>query len=144
MSPSQWFRVQRRTTLVLTLAIPLALWACGERTPEAPVTPADPGSGTTTPPSPAPPPDVDPAAYRGAAVAGQVCAQCHDVGGGAPPVIVIPGATAFVEVARRPETTAETLTAWLRASHPSMPNYIFGEKETADIVAYVMSLRTGQ
>jgi mono/diheme cytochrome c family protein len=144
MSSNQRIRVLRQTTRVLTLALPLALWACGPPAPEAPATPADSSSGSAAPPSPSPLPGADPLAYRGAAVAGQVCAQCHDIGAGAPPAISIPGATAFSEVARRPETTPESLAAWLRASHPSMPNYIFGEAQTADIVAYIMSLRTGQ
>jgi mono/diheme cytochrome c family protein len=123
----------------LPLLIALALCACGERASNEPgPTPQRPAE---TAASPAPPPQADPAAYRGAAVAGQVCAQCHDVGSG-PPAVYISGATAFSEVARRPETTPESLGAWLRASHPSMPNYIFGETQTADIVAYIMSLRT--
>jgi mono/diheme cytochrome c family protein len=121
--------------------LPLALWACGERAANDPARPAAGASyESAAPPSPSLP-KADPAAYRGAAVAGQVCAQCHDIGG-RPPAVSIPGATAFNEVAHRPETTAESLAAWLRASHPSMPNYIFGETEAADIVAYIMSLRT--
>jgi mono/diheme cytochrome c family protein len=116
----------------------LALWGCSERTPTEP----PPLPPAAAPAAEAPPtqPVADPAAYRGAAIAGQVCAQCHNVGT-APPVIAIPGATAFSEVARRPETTPESLAAWLRSSHPSMPNYIFGESETADIVAFIISLR---
>jgi mono/diheme cytochrome c family protein len=133
MSPSHW----------IPLALALALCACGEQAANEPATPAAPSSEAAPPPAPSPAADADPAAYRGAAVAGQVCAQCHDIGAG-PSAVRIPGATAFSEVARRPETTPESLAAWLRASHPSMPNYIFGETQTADIVAYIMSLRTGQ
>jgi mono/diheme cytochrome c family protein len=125
----------------LPLLIALALCACGERPSNEQGLSSERPAETAASPSPAAPPQADPAAYRGAAVAGQVCAQCHDVGSG-PPAVYISGATAFSEVARRAETTPESLGAWLRASHPSMPNYIFGETQTADIVAYIMSLRT--
>jgi mono/diheme cytochrome c family protein len=92
----------------------------------------------------APAPQVaasDPAAYRGAAVAAQVCSRCHDVGMGAPPVMEI-GAPKFGDLARQTDSTAESLAAKMRKSHPIMPDYIFGEAETADLAVYILSLRS--
>jgi mono/diheme cytochrome c family protein len=130
--------------LAVTLAFPLALWACAEQQPDDQASQPAADAPTVAPRvEPGPAAAADPAAYRGAAIAGQVCAQCHQVGD-TKPTISIPGAVPFTDVARRPETTPESLAAWLRTSHPSMPNYIFGEGETADIVAYIMSLRTSQ
>lgn len=78
--------------------------------------------------------------YRGAAVAGQVCAQCHDIGMSMPPAMNI-GAPAFREIAMRPASTAEGLAAWMQASHPKMPNYLFVGSEINDLAVYIMGLR---
>ena len=81
-----------------------------------------------------------PAAYRGAAVAGQVCSRCHDVGMGAPPVMEI-GGPKFRELAARTQSTPESLAAAMRDSHPVMPDYIFGDAEISDLAEYILSLR---
>jgi mono/diheme cytochrome c family protein len=82
----------------------------------------------------------DPAIYRGAAIAGQVCSQCHEssgaAGGGKNP-----NAPALAVVANRPGTNEAGLRHWLTTQHPSMPNYIFDEATVRDLVAYIMSLR---
>jgi cytochrome c len=80
----------------------------------------------------------DPSAYRGAAIAGQVCAQCHDIS--ATPGHAATGAPSFLSVATRPGTTADSLARWLLASHPTMPNYIFDERSVGDIAAYILAL----
>lgn len=114
------------------------------------------GSAACTPPGPAESPKVeapkaeaarapqvaasDPAAYRGAAVAAQVCSRCHDVGMGAPPVMEV-GAPEFRDLAGQTDSTAESLAATMRKSHPIMPDYIFGEAETGDLAVYILSLR---
>lgn len=38
-------------------------------------------------------------------------------------------------------TTALSLQAFLTTPHPTMPNIILSPKETADVVAYILSLR---
>jgi mono/diheme cytochrome c family protein len=85
-------------------------------------------------------PPVDPAVYRGAAVAAQVCAQCHDVSGAATAGQTF-SAPSFTSVANRPDMTAAKLETWLTSLHPSMPNYAFSATAVKDLVAYVMSLR---
>lgn len=83
----------------------------------------------------------DPAIYRGAAIAGQVCSQCHessDAGGGGSN----PNAPALAVVANRPDTNEAGLRHWLTTRHPSMPNYIFDDATVHDLVAYIMSLRS--
>lgn len=98
-----------------------------------------PGNDPDREPTPPPQVEEDPAAYRGAAIAGQVCAQCHDVGIGAAPAQSV-GAPGFREIAGRPASTAEGLAAWMRDSHPKMPNYIFRDQEVTDLAAYITSL----
>lgn len=85
------------------------------------------------------PVEIDQAAYRGAAVAGQVCSRCHDVGMGAPPTMEI-GAPKFRDIAGRADSTADGLAAKMRDSHPAMPDFIFEEPEIADLAAYILSL----
>lgn len=105
-----------------------------------------------------PPPSAaaadDPGAYRGAAVAHQVCARCHNVGAGEAPAQDV-GAPDFRDIATHglasradaPNAadraiTASNLGAWMRAHHPDMPNYMLGEADIADLAAYIASLRT--
>jgi mono/diheme cytochrome c family protein len=139
MSVASSGRIAARVLAAMAVALPLALGACSE---QASVESKEVAS--------APPPPAQAAAdsgggdspvYRGAAVAQQVCAQCHDIGAGSGPVIHA-GAPTFVSVIEKPETTAEGLAAWLKSSHPSMPHYVFNDAEVADLVAYIMSLRT--
>jgi len=84
--------------------------------------------------------ESDPAAYRGAAVAAQVCSRCHDIGMGAPPAMEI-GAPKFRDLAERADSTAESLGARMRDSHPIMPDYIFGDAEIAELAIYIIGLR---
>lgn len=116
------------------LVAALAIAACD---PERKSTPISPPRG------PAPPPavsEVDPAAYRGAAIAQQVCSQCHDIGLGKGPEVAL-SAPPFRDIARRPETTPEKLAAWMAKSHVVMPNYMFTEPDVADLAAFISSLR---
>lgn len=98
------------------------------------------GPPEPTPEAAKPPVETSEAAYRGAAVAGQVCSQCHDVGQGSGPAQQI-GAPKFSDIAERPESTPEGLAAWMAANHPQMPNYLFPEGQVTDLAAYIMSLR---
>jgi mono/diheme cytochrome c family protein len=119
-------RMMRTVGLLLGLAGAVWLGGC---TPPAPVD-APKAEAPVTPP----------AAYRGAAVAGQVCSRCHDVGMGAPPVIEV-GAPKFRDLAERPETTAQSLAAGMRESHPIMPDFILDDGDTAELAAYILGLR---
>lgn len=123
--------------LVLAGAFLLAasMSACS---PEA-TAPTD-ATGPQVSASNSPAPQFDAAAYRGAAIAGQVCGQCHDISAGATPSQTF-SAPSFVSVANRPDMTLGKLEQWLTSSHPSMPNYIFNETTVRDLAAYVMSLR---
>jgi mono/diheme cytochrome c family protein len=104
-----------------------ALQACTPSSPEAPNLTATASRAD------------DPAVYRGAAIAAQVCAQCHTVSDADDPSPV-PGAPSFMSVANRPGTTTDSLARWLTSSHPSMPNYIFDERSVGDLAAYVVAL----
>jgi cytochrome c len=84
---------------------------------------------------------ADPAVYRGAALAQQVCVRCHDIGiSGASPTIPI-GAPDFISIASQDGMTASHLQQWMRSSHPSMPSYLFNDSTVDDVASYIMSLR---
>ena len=79
----------------------------------------------------------------GGKLAREVCAACHIVGDDQ---LVDPdvGAPTFFEVIDDPSVTALSLRAFLRTSHPTMPNLILTPEETDDIIAYILRLRDVQ
>ena len=77
----------------------------------------------------------------GHAFAREACNACHrvDAEHRAPRLIVIgPG---FRDIANTRGITATALRAFLATSHPKMPNLILTPQETADVIAYILSLR---
>jgi hypothetical protein len=48
---------------------------------------------------------------------------------------------AFRDIADTQGITATALKVFLTSSHPKMPNLILTSKETADVTAYIQSLR---
>jgi mono/diheme cytochrome c family protein len=130
-----WFKI-----LFGFLVAALAIAACNPE-PGVGASAGSESQAAATTAAPAPPPaEVDTAAYRGAAIAGQVCAQCHDIGLGQAAGVDI-GAPTFRSIAKRPESTPAGLEAWMRASHPRMPNYMFEGPDVADLAAFIVSLR---
>jgi mono/diheme cytochrome c family protein len=79
-------------------------------------------------------------AVKGAAIARQVCAECHAVERGARPS---PNgeAPAFETIAQTPGMTSIALTAALRTPHRRMPNIILPDDELKDVVACLLSLK---
>ena len=77
---------------------------------------------------------------KGQALARAVCADCH---------LVEPGdesgpkmkALAFQEIAYAPSTTEMSLRAFLRTPHRDMPDLVLRKNDTADIIAYILSLK---
>jgi hypothetical protein len=47
----------------------------------------------------------------------------------------------FVQIANRPDRTAQTLRAWLNDPHPPMPNLGLSGREVDDIAVYIESLQ---
>jgi mono/diheme cytochrome c family protein len=76
------------------------------------------------------------------------CTECHVVAKAQPTPPKIP-AVSFTAVADRASVTTETLTKFLQTTHRTieepynMPNPNLSPKETADIVAYILSLAQG-
>lgn len=84
--------------------------------------------------------DGDPAA--GHAFAREACNACHMVEAEqrAPRRIVI--GPAFRDIANTPGITATALRVFLTTAHPKMPNLILTPDETADVIAYILNLRS--
>ena len=77
----------------------------------------------------------------GHAFAREACNACHMVEAQPrkPRRIVI--GPAFRDVANTRGITATALRVFLTTSHPKMPNLILNSEETADVIAYILSLR---
>jgi cytochrome c len=50
-------------------------------------------------------------------------------------------APAFRDMANAPGMTATALRVFLTSSHPKMPNLVLNPQQTADVMAYILSLR---
>jgi mono/diheme cytochrome c family protein len=77
----------------------------------------------------------------GHASASESCKACHvvDAQEKSPRNLVI--APAFRDIANTPGMTATALRVFLTSSHPKMPNLILKPQQTADVIAYILSLR---
>jgi mono/diheme cytochrome c family protein len=78
----------------------------------------------------------------GRALARHVCSPCHSIepGPAAPRMFEI--APNFATIANTPGMTATALNAFLLTSHPKMPNLILSREQSADVITYILSLRT--
>lgn len=81
---------------------------------------------------------ADPAA--GAKLALDVCARCHFVAEDQP---LIPRADAppFDEIAADPAVTDLSLRVFLQTPHLNMPNLQLSQKETDDVIGFILSLK---
>jgi mono/diheme cytochrome c family protein len=79
---------------------------------------------------------------RGREVARSVCAECHAVekGQAQSPNLEAPPFEAIANVAGM---TAIALSAALHTSHRTMPNIVLPEDDARDLIAYILSLRSG-
>ncbi len=80
-------------------------------------------------------PDIE----NGKALADKLCVGCHAVDGPSPSGHA--DVPSFKAAANREGQTAETLSNWLVAPHPPMPNPNLTREEIRDIGGYVLSLR---
>jgi mono/diheme cytochrome c family protein len=77
----------------------------------------------------------------GRAFAARVCSPCHAIAPDphAPRMFEI--APDFQTIANTPGMTATALNAFMLTSHPKMPNLILSPEQSADVIAYILSLR---
>jgi mono/diheme cytochrome c family protein len=77
----------------------------------------------------------------GRAFAARVCSPCHSIAPDphAPRMFEI--APDFQTIADTPGITATALNAFMLTSHPKMPNLILSREQSADVIAYILSLR---
>jgi mono/diheme cytochrome c family protein len=76
----------------------------------------------------------------GHAYAQSVCAACHAVEKNSA-LSRDPEAPPFAQIARSEGITGLALTVILRTPHRHMPDLLIPEKEKADVIAYILSLR---
>ena len=77
---------------------------------------------------------------EGERTARETCVTCHNVDPGEIHRVLSP-VLSFQEIATDPSTTEMSLRVFLRSPHLKMPNFILTERETDDIVAYILSLK---
>jgi mono/diheme cytochrome c family protein len=79
----------------------------------------------------------------GQSFAGAACSACHVVDAEQQRIprriFIGPG---FRNIANRPGMTATALRVFLTTSHPKMPNPIITPEQMADVIAYIVSLRS--
>jgi mono/diheme cytochrome c family protein len=77
---------------------------------------------------------------KGRLLAREVCAECHAVGRQR---LRSPNSRSpsFAAIAATPGMTGTALNVVLHTSHRSMPNLILDAQQTADITAYILSLK---
>lgn len=69
------------------------------------------------------------------------CRPCHVVTAGQGSAVRFANAPDFSAIARKKGTTPYSLNVWLTNPHPTMPTVTLTPTETANIIAYIMSLR---
>jgi mono/diheme cytochrome c family protein len=79
---------------------------------------------------------------QGQTLARQICAECHAVTKGAA-ASPNPRAPAFEALASTPGMTRAALFAALQTSHRTMPNLVLQGDDMANVVAYILSLKSG-
>ena len=77
-------------------------------------------------------------AAAGRQLAEQWCANCHRIapGGPGPQTDAVP---AFAVIASRPGLTEDTVSAFLRSPHATMPDHGLTLRQAQDLAAYVLS-----
>jgi len=81
-------------------------------------------------------------------IGAQICAPCHAIEPGEgtmanPPPLPFEAEVPlpFEDIANTPGISATALFAWMRTSHPSMPNIVLEGEDLPNLVAYILSLR---
>ncbi len=76
----------------------------------------------------------------GRAFAREACKLCHVVEPEERPTRTLVIGPAFHDIANTPGMTGTALRVFLTTSHPKMPNLILTREQTADVIAYILSL----
>ena len=77
----------------------------------------------------------------GRVYAREVCSPCHAVTAEQTSQRTIAIAPDFQTIAKTSGMTATALRAFLQTPHPKMPNLILSPEQSADVIAFLLSLR---
>ena len=77
----------------------------------------------------------------GRVYAHEVCSPCHAVAAEQASQRTIAVAPDFQTIANTPGMTATALRAFLQTPHPKMPNLILTPEQSANVIAFLLSLR---
>ena len=78
---------------------------------------------------------------EGRKLAQDVCAECHSIDPGikSSPNLLAPP---FQDIADTPGMNGLALSVWSITPHKIMPNFAFSHEQRADIIAYILSLKS--
>lgn len=79
-------------------------------------------------------------ATAGNRVAERICSECHSVGAGKG-LSPHPQAPTFEAIANTRSKTGVALNVWLQVPHGSMPELIVTDKDSEDVIAYILTLK---
>lgn len=77
----------------------------------------------------------------GRVYAREVCSPCHAVTAEPASQRIIAIAPDFQSIANTPGMSRTALRAFLQTPHPKMPNLVLTPEQSADVIAFVLSLR---
>lgn len=77
---------------------------------------------------------------KGYTLAKEICVRCHRIGKAEETEKLYP-ATAFQEIADRPQSTEMSLRVFLKSPHQQMPDLILSETDIDNVVAYILGLK---
>jgi mono/diheme cytochrome c family protein len=80
----------------------------------------------------------------GRVFARRVCSSCHAVTAEQASQRVLAIGPDFQTIANTPGMTTTALRAFLQTPHPKMPNLILTPEQSADVIAFLLSLRDRQ
>jgi len=80
-------------------------------------------------------------ALQGRELAVKECSQCHRVSRAALPPGLLRVGPAFGDIADSASITPTSLFVFLHSSHPPMPDIVLSQQESADVIAYIISLK---
>ena len=69
------------------------------------------------------------------------CSECHSVDSRTTPSNAKAGAPSFQNIADAKTTTAAGLYVFLVSQHTSMPQFMIGEEDRQNVIAYIISLK---
>lgn len=84
---------------------------------------------------------IHPDIKTGHEIASKLCSGCHIVDGETAKASTPADVPSFIEIANKPDQTAEAIAGRIVVPHPPMPTINLTREEIGDVAVYILSLR---